>query len=39
MTDLIMRGITRSDVDSPDGATSELRHRAGPQPLADALRP
>ena len=38
MTDLIMRGITLTDVDSPEGATSALRHRAGPQPLLDALR-
>ena len=38
MTDLIMRGITLADVDAPEGATSELRHRAGPQPLLDALR-
>jgi AcrR family transcriptional regulator len=38
MTDLIMRGITLADGDSPEGATSELRHRAGPQPLVDALR-
>jgi AcrR family transcriptional regulator len=38
MTDLIMRGITLADGDAPEGATSALRHRAGPQPLVDALR-
>ena len=38
MTDLIMRGITLADGDAPPGATSDLRHRAGPQPLLDALR-
>jgi AcrR family transcriptional regulator len=38
MTDLIMRGITLTDIDAPDGATSDLRHRAGPQPLLGALR-
>jgi len=38
MTDLIMRGSTLADVDAPEGATSELRHRAGPQPRLDALR-
>ena len=38
MTDLLMRGITLTDVDAPVGATSALRLRAGPQPLLDALR-
>jgi hypothetical protein len=43
MTDLIMRGITLTDIDAPEGATSALRHRAGPPPggpapLVDALR-
>ncbi len=44
MTDLIMRGITLTDRDAPEGATSALRHRAGPTPppgptpLLDALK-
>jgi AcrR family transcriptional regulator len=39
MTDLLMRGITLAEGDAPTGATSALRHRAGPQPLLAALRP
>jgi AcrR family transcriptional regulator len=44
MTDLLMRGITRTDRDAPEGATASLRLRAGPPPpvgptpLLDALR-
>ena len=44
MTDLLMRGIARSDADAPEGATAALRLRAGPPPpvgptpLLDALR-
>jgi|GEM_PF-223280 len=44
MTDLLMRGITLTDRDAPDGATTALRLRAGPPPpvgptpLLDALR-
>jgi AcrR family transcriptional regulator len=37
MTDLIMRGITLSDADAPEGATSALRALAGPQPKLSAL--
>jgi AcrR family transcriptional regulator len=36
MTDLIMRGITLSDTDAPEGATSALRALAGPQPKLSA---
>ncbi len=32
MTDLIVRGVTRSDADAPDGATTALRLRAGTPP-------
>jgi len=39
MTDLIMRGITLAGGDAPDGVTSALRARAGPQPLLTTPRP
>ncbi len=32
MTDLILRGVTLSDADAPEGATAALRLRAGPAP-------
>jgi len=44
MTDLLMRGITLTEGDAPEGATAALRLRAGPPPpvgptpLLDALR-
>jgi AcrR family transcriptional regulator len=39
MCDLIMRGITVDGLDQSDGATSALRHRAGPQPVLEVVRP
>jgi AcrR family transcriptional regulator len=44
MTDLLLRGITYTDADAPEGATASLRLRAGPPPpvgptpFLDALR-
>jgi hypothetical protein len=39
MCDLIMRGVTRTEADAPDGATAALRLRAGPEPSLDILHP